>query len=128
MNVAVWIVSGLLAATYLMAGVLKSTQPIAKLREQMGWVDDMSVGMVRFIGVTELLGALGLVLPKLLDVVDERAGIEGTLTGLAATGLVVIQVLAIPVHLRRGEAKGVPMNLVLGALAAFVATARFGWL
>ncbi|RNL64375.1 DoxX family protein [Nocardioides marmoriginsengisoli] len=128
MNVAVWIVSGLLAAAYLMAGLTKSTQPIASMREKMGWVDDFSVGTVRFIGVAELLGALGLILPKLTDVVDDRAGVEGTLTGLAATGLVAVQVLAMPVHLKRGETSALPINLVLGLLAAFVAAARFGWL
>lgn len=128
MNTAVWIVSGLLAAAFLVAGVLKSTQPVARLREQMGWVDDITVNTLRFIGVTEILGALGLVLPKLLGVVDERAGVEGTLSGLAATGLLAIQALAIPVHVRRGETSLVPVNLVLGGLAAFVAVARFGWL
>lgn len=128
MNLAVWIVSGLLAAAFVMAGLLKSTQPVAKLREQMGWVDDISVGTLRFIGVAELLGALGLILPKLLDVVDDRAGVEGTLTGLAATGLLAIQVLALPVHARRGESKLLPVNMLLGAVAGFVAAARFGWL
>jgi len=53
------------------------------------------------IALAEALGALGLILPKLTDVVDERAGVDGTLTGLAATGLVAIQALAIPTHLRR---------------------------
>lgn len=127
MNVAVWIVSGVLAALYLAAGLTKATQPLDKLRDQMGWVDDMPK-LVKLTGVAEILGALGLILPKLLDVVDERAGIEGTLTGFAATGLVLVQLLAIPVHLRRGEKQYLPVNLVLAALAAFVAAARFGWL
>jgi len=126
-NTAVWIVSGLLAATYLVAGTLKTTQSPDKLRPQMGWVDDISRGTLRLIGVAEMLGALGLVLPKLLDVVDDRAGVDGTLTGLAATGLVLIQVLAIPVHVRRGEVAKTPGNVVLVLLAAFVAAARFGW-
>lgn len=128
MNTAAWIVSGLLAATYLMAGVLKSTQPVEKLRPQMTWVEDISLPTLRFIGACELLGALGLVLPKLLGVVDERAGVEGTLSGLAATGLMLIQLLAVPVHVRRAEAAKLPMNLVLALLAGFVAAARFGWL
>jgi uncharacterized membrane protein len=127
MNVAVWIVSGLLAVAFLMAGILKSTQPVAKLREQMGWVDDISVATLRLIGISELLGALGLVLPKLTGIVDDRSGVEGTLSGLAATGLVVIMALAIPVHVKRGENDKLPINLVLGLLAAFVAVARFGW-
>lgn len=128
MNLAAWIVSGLLAAVYLMAGTLKTTQPLDKLRPQMGWVDDISLRTLRMIGVLELLGALGLVLPKLLGIVDERAGVQGTLTGLAALGLALIQLLAIPVHVRRGEAAKTPMNVVFAGLALFVAAARFGWL
>ncbi|MFL6024895.1 MAG: DoxX family protein [Marmoricola sp.] len=128
MNLAAWIVSGLLAAVYLMAGTLKTTQPLDKLRPQMGWVDDISLRTLRMIGVLELLGALGLVLPKLLGVVDERAGVQGTLTGLAALGLALIQLFAIPVHVRRGEAAKTPMNVVFAGLALFVAAARFGWL
>ena len=127
-NTAAWIVSGLLAATYLVAGTLKTTQSPDKLRPQMGWVDDISLRTLRLIGISELLGALGLILPKLLDVVDDRSGIEGTLTGLAATGLALVQVLAIPVHVRRGETAKTPANVVLLALALFVAIARFGWL
>jgi hypothetical protein len=127
MNTAVWIVSGLLAATYLFAGFNKVTQPLSKLRPQMGWVDEIPERLVRVIGILEILGAAGLILPKLTGVIDERSGVEGTLTGLAATGLVAIQVLAIPVHLRRGEPRLITVNLVLGALAAYVAIARFGW-
>lgn len=129
MNLAAWIVSGLLAAAYLVAGTLKTTQPIDSLRDKVGgWVDDLAPGVVRFIGATEILGALGLVLPKLTGVVDDRPGVEGTLTGIAATGLLVLQLLAGATHLRRGEGTQVPVNLVFALLAAFVAAARFGWL
>lgn len=128
MNLAAWIVSGLLAATYLVAGTLKTTQSPDTLRPQMAWVDDISLRTLRLIGTLEILGALGMVLPKLLGVVDERAGVEGTLSGLAATGLMLIQVLAVPVHVRRGEAAQSSFNVVLAVLAGFVAAARFGWL
>lgn len=128
MNVAVWIVSGLLAAAYLAGGIAKLTQPLDRLRGSMGWVDDIPGRLVRSIGALEVLGALGLVLPKLLDVVDDRSGVDGTLSGLAATGLLAIQVLAVPVHLRRKEAAMLPVNIVYAALAGFVAAARLGWL
>lgn len=128
MELVTWIVSGVLAALYLTAGTLKTTQPLEKLEGAMPWVRDIGAGGVRLIGVAELLGAAGLVLPKLLGVVDDRAGVEGILTGLAATGLALIQLGAIPVHLRRGEPAVLPMNIVLLAAAAFVAAARFGWL
>ena len=128
MNVAVWIVSGVLAALYLMAAATKGTQPLAKLRTSMPWTEDFSLPVVRFIALAEALGALGLVLPKLTGVIDERAGVDGTLTGLAATGLVIIQALAIPTHVRRGEIKVTPLNFALLLAAAFVAAGRFGWL
>jgi hypothetical protein len=126
-NTAAWIVSGVLAAVYLTAGTLKTTQPLDRLKGMMPWVETVGATGVKLIGSAELLGALGLVLPKLLDVVDDRGGVEGTLTGLAATGLVLIQLGAVPVHVRRGEPSVLPMNLVLAATAAFVAAARFGW-
>jgi uncharacterized membrane protein len=128
MEIAAWIVAGVLGALYLFAGVTKSTQPYEKLNISMPWTNSFSAPVVKFIGVTEILGALGLVLPKLLDVIDDRSGVEGTLTGLAATGLVLVQLGAIPTHLRRGEAKVLPVNVVLLLAAAFVAAARFGWL
>ena len=128
MEITTWTVAGVLAALYLTAGTLKSTQPMEKLAGPMPWTTSLTLPQVRLIGVAELLGAAGLVLPKLLDVVDDRAGVDGTLTGLAATGLALIQLGAIPVHLRRGEASVLPLNIVLFLAAAFVAAARFGWL
>ena len=128
MEMTAWIVAGVLAALYLTAGTLKTTQPMEKLAGPMPWTTSLARQQVRLIGTAELLGAAGLVLPKLLDVVDDRGGIEGTLTGLAATGLALIQLGAVPLHLRRGEAAVLPLNLVLLVAAAFVAAARFGWL
>jgi uncharacterized membrane protein len=127
-NTAAWIVSGVLAALYLTAGTLKSTQPLAKLEGPMPWTTSLTATQVRLLGIAEILGALGLVLPKLLDVVDARGGVEGTLTGLAAAGLALIQVGAVGLHLKRGEPAVLPLNVVLLVAAAFVAAARFGWL
>jgi DoxX-like protein len=128
METATWIVAGVLAALYVTAGTLKTTQPMERLAGPMPWTTDLTTGQVRLLGTAELLGAVGLVLPKLLGIVDDRAGVEAILTGLAATGLALIQLGAIPVHLRRGEPAVLPMNIVLLAAAAFVAAARFGWL
>jgi len=125
---AAWMVAGVLAALYLTAGVLKTTQAMDTLAGPMPWTTSLVPTQVRLIGVAELLGAAGLVLPKLLDVIDDRAGVEGTLTGLAATGLALVQVGAIPLHLRRGEPAVLPMNVVLAVAAGFVAVARFGLL
>jgi uncharacterized membrane protein len=118
MNTALWIIQVLLAAAFGMAGVLKSTQG-RKLKDKMPWVADFSDRTVRFIGVMELLGAIGLVLPA-------ATGIATWLTPLAATGLVVVMVLAILTHLRRKEPQVTPVNLALGLLAAFVVWQRFG--
>jgi uncharacterized membrane protein len=121
MNIALWIVSGILAAAYLAAGLMKSLRPKESLQPNLPWVADFSAGTVRLIGVAELLGAIGLILPWATDTAR-------VLTPLAAVGLVVIQALAIPVHLRRKEPKALSANLPLLVAAAFVAIGRFATL
>jgi hypothetical protein len=119
MNVVLWIVSGLLAAVYLAAGLTKLTQPREKLAAgAMGWAADFSSAGVKGIGLVELLGAIGLILPW-------ATGIATVLTPLAAAGFVVVQILAFVVHARRKETKNLPANVVLALLAAFVAIGRF---
>ena len=119
MNVVLWVVAGLLAALNLVSGLVKVSQPREKLAAgQMGWAGDMSDGTVNMIGMTEILGAIGLILPL-------ATGIATLLTPLAAVGLVVIQLGAVVVHVRRGEGKTVPFNVVLVLLGAFVAIGRF---
>ena len=89
MNVALWIVQALLAALFLFAGGMKLVMPIEELMKQMplplpGW-------FLRFTGVVEVLGALGLILPGLL-------GIRPGLTPLAAAGLVIVMIGAVGIH------------------------------
>ena len=118
MNIALWIAQGLLAAMYLMAGVIKTFQT-AKAKEQMPWAKDRSDGFVRFVGTSELLGALGLILPLV-------TGILPWLTPLAAIGLIIIQLLAIfTEHLPKKEYNVIPVNVVLLALAVFVVFGRW---
>jgi uncharacterized membrane protein len=119
MNVFLWIVQALLAAAFVTAGSGKATQPREKLLPRLPWVEDFSPGTVRFIGVMELLGAIGLILPA-------ATGILPVLTPIAASGLAVLMVLAAATHVRRGEPSGVAVNAVLFALAALVAWGRFG--
>lgn len=119
MNVFLWIVQAVLAAAFGMAGLMKLTQPKDKLRPKLPWVEDFSVGTVRFIGLVELLGALGLILPA-------ATGIAPALTPTAATGLAVVMVLAAATHIRRKEPSGVAFNAVLFLLAVVVAWGRFG--
>ncbi len=118
MNIALWIVQGLLALVFGMTGMMKLTQPKAKLAAQMGYVEDFSQGSVRLIGALELLGAIGLILPAL-------TGILPMLTPLAALGLVLTMIGAMLTHLRRKEYPMIAANLVLLLLALFVAYGRF---
>ncbi len=118
MNTALWIVQGFLAIVFIMAGVLKTTTPKEKLIKQLPWVNDYSYGTVKFIGVSELLGGIGIILPWL-------TGIVRFLTPLSATGICVIMVLALTTeHLKKKEYKEVAFNMVLLMLAAFVAIGR----
>jgi uncharacterized membrane protein len=118
MNTALWIAQGLLAAMYLMAGVIKTFQT-AKAKEQLPWAKNRSDGFVRFVGTSELLGALGLILPLV-------TGILPWLTPVAAIGLIILQLLAIfTEHLPKKEYNVIPVNVVLLALAAFVVFGRW---
>ena len=118
MNVALWIAQGLLAAMYLMAGSMKTFQ-IEKVRPTMTWTQGRSDAFIRFVGISELLGALGLILPLV-------TGILPWLSVLAAIGLIIIQVLAIfTEHLPKKEYNIIPMNVVLLGLAIFVVFGRW---
>ena len=120
MAIALWIVQGLVAAGLLMAGFMKATRPKEALQEQMAWVEDFSATQVKGIGVLEILGALGLILPML-------TGILPILTPLAAVGLTVIMVGAVFTHIRRGETAPpelMPATVFL-VLSAFIAYGRF---
>jgi len=120
MDIALWVASGLLAALYLAVGFVQLARGHA-LRQRMPWVEDFPDPMVRFIGLAEIAGAAGLILPWATDTVP-------MLTPWAAVGLTVLQLLAITVHVRRGETSQLGINVVLLLLSAFVAVGRFaGW-
>ena len=114
MNVALWIVQGLLAALFLFAGGAKLVLPL----DQMAGPVALPGWFLRFLGVAEVLGALGLVLPGLLRI---RPG----LTPLAAAGLVIIMIGATVVTLASGMLAVALMNVVVALLAAFVAYGRW---
>jgi putative oxidoreductase len=118
MNIALWIAQVLLALGFLMAGFLKSTQPLNLLAKRMAWVSALPPAVVRFIGVVEILGGLGVILPIV-------TGILPWLTPLAAIGLVVVMAGAAILHVSRGEYSNIGVNAVLLALAAFVAYGRW---
>ena len=118
MNILLWLVQILLACAFGMAGVMKSTQPVDVLAANgIAWAPQLPLALVRFIGISEFLGAVGLILPALTK-------IKPFLTPLAALGLLTIMILAMGFHVSRGEAGALPVNMVLGGLAAFVAWGR----
>lgn len=120
MNIALWVAQGLLAVMYAGAGGMKLLQT-QKYLDQMKWQSDRK-GLVVFIGTMEWAGVLGMVLPML-------TGILPWLTPVAAAGLALVQVLAIlTVHLPGKQYRVLPMNLLLLALAIFVAVGRWGLL
>jgi len=117
LHIILWVVQILLAAMFGMAGFMKSTMPISALAQKLVWVGSTPVILVRFIGLSELAAAIGLILPAALRILPG-------LTPLAATGLLAIMILAVPFHIQRGEANLLGAPIVLGALAAFVAWGR----
>ena len=118
LNIGLWAAQGLLAVFYGAVGSMKLTQPIAALADAMKWPAVMPELFVRFVGLAELSGALGLILPML-------TGILPRLTPLAAAGLSLLQVCAIAFHVSRGEFQVLPMNAVLLALPLFVVWGRW---
>src|SRR2546426_4207497 len=114
MNYALWIVQVLLALLFLVAGGMKLVLPLDKLTGPIA----LPGLFIRFIGVAEVLGALGLILPSLLR-------ISPGLTPLAALGLVLIMIGAVAVTLAGGMIGAALLSLVVGLLAAFVAYGRW---
>lgn len=111
MDVIVWILQFLLAGLFGMLGSLKVIQPKEKALQMpnMGWVNDFSQTQLRIIGVLEVLGAIGLILPKLTHILP-------FLTPLAAIGLMLTMVGAMLTHLRRKEYPIIGFNAVLFVL------------
>jgi len=118
LSIGLWVVQGLLAFAFGMAGFMKTTAPIADLTAMMVWPGALPPPLVRFIGGAEFLGALGMILPSVTRILPR-------LTPLAGAGLATIQSLAIGFHILRGEFNALPINLTLGALAAFIAWGRY---
>ena len=114
MNYALWIVQGLLAAIFLFAGGMKLVLPVEEMTKQMPLLGLF----LRFIGVAEVLGAIGLILPGLLRI---RPG----LAPLAAAGLVIIMIGATVLTLAGGDIALALIPLVVGLLSAFVAYGRW---
>lgn len=121
MNTALWIVAWVLAAVFAVGGAAKvvvAKERIAALRFG-GWAEDWSPSAIKAIGALEVLAAVGLILPAVLDIAP-------ALVPLAALGLVLIMIGAIVVHARRGEFANIIGNTTYLLLAAFVVWGRLG--
>lgn len=117
LHIGLWIAQGLLAAAFGMAGFMKLTTPLEQLAEKgMSFVTHYSTGAVRFIGLTEVLAAIGLILPSALRLFPK-------LTPLAATGLSIVMVLATQYHVSHHESPA--PTIVFLIIALFVAWGRF---
>jgi putative oxidoreductase len=112
-----WALQVLLAVLFAIVGVLKTTLPMKTLLSMFPWTDSAPALFVRFLGVTELAAAIGLILPM-------ATGILPRLTGFTAFALTLVMLLAVGLHSVRGEWFIVPVPLVVGALTAFVAVGR----
>jgi|ERR1700676_1016198 uncharacterized membrane protein YphA (DoxX/SURF4 family) len=113
-NVVLWILQVLLAVLFMFAGVMKFVMPIEEMTKQIA----LPGLFLHFIGVAEILGAIGLILPGILRI---RTG----LTPLAAAALVVIMVGATVVNLMTGQQGGALTTVVVGLLLALVAYSRW---
>lgn len=122
MNLALWIVAGVLAAAYLASGGGKLILPkkrIAEFGASAQWVEDFSPGSVKAIGALEVLGAAGLILPAALDIAPD-------LVPVAAIGLVLVMTGAVITRIRRDEFQYMVADMVYLVLGAFVAWGRLG--
>lgn len=120
METALWTTQLLLAAIFFATGLTKLMHSRALLAAgPMGWAADVSNVEFRTVGLLEVLGALGLVLPGVL-------GVAPLLTPLAAVGLALTMIGAIVTHVRMGETDRLAVPIVLLALTLFVAIERVG--
>jgi uncharacterized membrane protein YphA (DoxX/SURF4 family) len=118
MNVALWILQVLLALAFLAAGIPKLLLPMTAIRKRVEWANAVPPWLVRLIGVAEILGAIGLILPA-------ATGIVPGLTIAAAVGLVVAMLSAVVFHFSRAEFAGSAPSAVLLLLALVIAVGRW---
>jgi uncharacterized membrane protein YphA (DoxX/SURF4 family) len=118
MNTTILVLQILVALAFLMAGITKALQPIAKLAKAMPWVNEYPASTVRFIAISEILGGIGVLFPYLTNIAP-------LLTPLAAGALALVMALAAAHHLRRKEYKEAGMNAVLFILCIIIAFYRY---
>jgi len=117
LHIALWIAQVVLGGMFIMAGIMKSTQPVTDLSKSVPWTANVPLPMVRVIGISELLGGIGLILPGL-------ARTKTTLIPIAAIGILLIMLFAMVYHIANEETNVIAFNIVLALVAAFIAWGR----
>ena len=117
MHIALWVAQIVLAAFFIMGAIMKFL-PIEKMSQMMPWMGEVPALAVRLLGVVDLLGALGLLIPSMLR-------IRPRLTPVAAVCIITLMLCAIIFHISRNEAHAIGVNIFSIALAAFIAWGRW---
>ena len=117
MNILLWILQMMLGGMFLMHGWIL-LRPPTELKPEMAYIRDLPTGLRYFIGVVEILGGLGVLLPPFINVLPP------ILTPIAAAGLGVVMILAAIYHIPRRETSTIPLNVIVAAIALFVAYGR----
>ena len=118
MNITLWVFQILVALVFLATGISKAMLPKEKLEQRMGWVKEAPVSTVKIVGVLEILGAVGLILPAV-------TGILPWLTPFAAVGLTLTMIGAIVTHVRQADYSKLWLPISLFILVVFIAYGRF---
>jgi uncharacterized membrane protein YphA (DoxX/SURF4 family) len=118
MNTIVWILQSLLAVMFVFSGILILVQPKEKLATKMPFVNDLSPAMVKLVAFAHMFGAIGLILPELLNIYT-------ILTPIAAACLALVMLLAINYNYKRHDIKSVLVDLVICILFIIIAIFRF---
>ncbi len=118
LHIVLWIAQIILGAIFLLAGFMKTSSTINELSASLPWAAEVPEGVVRFIGIAELLGGIGLLLPSIL-----RS--KPVLTTWAAIGLVLVMLCAIVFHISRGEMNVIGINISLMLIAFLIAWGRY---
>ena len=121
MHIALWITAGLLALVALGGGITKTFMPLEKLAQHDGaaWTRGTSPAFVRTLGILEILAAIGLTLPAVLDIAP-------VMVPITAACWIALMIGAMITHGRLGQPKLVMVNVVYLALALFIVVGRFG--
>ncbi len=117
MHLTLWAAQVALAVSFVWAAAMKLFQPIQLLATMWPWTGEVPVAVVKFTGIIDLLGALGLILPSLL-------AIKPKLTPIAALSIIALMISASIFHITRGEVSVVGVNIMFASVAVFVAWGR----